>query len=96
VITTLSPSFDFFMYYFTLFITPMILACGVFFPVEQLPDWLQVIARWLPLGHAVALIRPLFFGTPPETPWLHVGMLLMIALGAFWLAVAFARRRFLQ
>lgn len=96
VITTLSPSFDFFMYYFTLFITPMILACGVFFPVEQLPAWLQAIAHWLPLWHAVALIRPLFFGSLPEAPWLHAGLLLFLALAAFWLAVVLARRRFLQ
>ncbi|HJQ64584.1 MAG TPA: ABC transporter permease, partial [Burkholderiales bacterium] len=36
IMTALSPSYDFFMYYFTLVITPMMLVCGVFFPVEQL------------------------------------------------------------
>ena len=32
--TALAPSYDFFMYYFTLVITPMMLLCGVFFPVD--------------------------------------------------------------
>src|SRR5512140_884191 len=36
IMTALSPNYDFFMYYFTLFITPMMLACGVFFPTDQL------------------------------------------------------------
>ena len=48
IITALSPSYDFFMYYFTLAITPMMLVCGVFFPVEQLPAWLQGVAQVLP------------------------------------------------
>ena len=34
IMTALSPSYDFFMYYFTLAITPMMLLCGVFFPVD--------------------------------------------------------------
>src|SRR5688500_6175474 len=59
VMTSLSPSYDFFMYYFTLAVTPMMLACGVFFPVEQLPAGLQAAAQVLPLTHAVELARPL-------------------------------------
>jgi lipooligosaccharide transport system permease protein len=41
VMNALSPSYDFFMYYFTLVMTPMTLLCGVFFPVTQLPAALQ-------------------------------------------------------
>ena len=37
VMTSLAPNYDFFMYYFTLVITPMVLLCGVFFPITQLP-----------------------------------------------------------
>src|SRR5690242_16419961 len=37
IVCAVAPSFDFFMYYFTLFITPMALLSGVFFPTEQLP-----------------------------------------------------------
>jgi lipooligosaccharide transport system permease protein len=96
IITALAPSYDFFMYYFTLFITPMVLLCGVFFPVEQLPPMVQAIAAWLPLSHSVELIRPLIFGALPERAWLHVGALLAITLAAFAVAIVLARRRLLK
>ena len=46
--TALSPSYDFFLYYFTLAITPMVLLCGVFFPVSQLPPFLQQVSTAAP------------------------------------------------
>ena len=67
VMTSLSPSYDFFMYYFTLAVTPMMLASGVFFPVEQLPGWLQAVSHVLPLTHAVELARPLMNGAVPAS-----------------------------
>jgi lipooligosaccharide transport system permease protein len=95
IITALSPSFDFFMYYFTLFITPMTLVSGVFFPVDQLPAFIQAISAWLPLTHSVALIRPLIFGQQPAHPLLNIAVLTAITLVAFWVAIRLARRRFL-
>ena len=59
IMTALSPSYDFFMFYMTLAITPMMLVSGVFFPVEQLPGWLQAVTAVLPLPHAVQVARPL-------------------------------------
>lgn len=96
IITALSPSFDFFMYYFTLFITPMVLVCGVFFPVDQLPALVQSVAGWLPLAHSVSLIRPLVFGQVPTHPWLDIAVLTATTVSAFWLAALLARRRFLK
>lgn len=96
IMTALAPSYDFFMYYFTLFITPMVLLCGVFFPVEQLPPLVQAIANWLPLSHAVQLVRPLVFGELPASPFLHIGALLLTTAAAFWLALTLARRRLLK
>jgi len=94
--TALAPSYDFFMYYFTLFITPMVLLCGVFFPMEQLPAAVQLIANWLPLAHAVQLVRPLVFGEIPVAPWLNLGVLLSITLIAFLIALHLTRRRLLK
>ena len=96
VMTALAPGFDFFMYYFTLFITPMTLLSGVFFPVEQLPAAFQALSALLPLSHAVRLARPLFFGEVPAQAWLHVGVLAGYACAAFWLALGLARRRLLK
>ena len=96
IVTALAPSYDFFMYYFTLFVTPMVLACGVFFPLEQLPPALQGVAGALPLSHAVRLVRPLLLGEMPADGLLHVAALLATAIVAFWLALVLTRRRLLN
>ncbi|HEY3430989.1 MAG TPA: ABC transporter permease [Rhodocyclaceae bacterium] len=96
IVTTLAPSYDFFMYYFTLFITPMTLLSGVFFPLTQLPLALQIVAQALPLTHAVALVRPLLLGTTPDNILLHVGMLLAVSLVSFAVALKLAQRRLLS
>ncbi|MGE5472110.1 MAG: ABC transporter permease [Bacteroidota bacterium] len=92
----LSPSYDFFMYYFTLFITPMTLVSGVFFPTDQLPRWLAVIGAWLPLAQGVALIRPLLAGQVPANAPLHILILLATAGIAFAIALRLTRRRLLK
>lgn len=96
IMTALAPSYDFFMYYFTLFITPMTLLSGVFFPLAQLPLPLQAAAQALPLTHAVELVRPLLAGQWPEHALLHVGVLLAITIAAFTIALKLARRRLLK
>jgi lipooligosaccharide transport system permease protein len=93
VMTSLSPSYDFFMYYFTLAITPMMLVSGVFFPLDQLPVWLQTIAQALPLTHAVALTRPLMSGAVPTDVIVHISVLAAYALTGFYVALVLARRR---
>jgi len=95
-VTVISPSYDFFMYYFTLFITPMVLLSGVFFPMDQLPATVRAMADILPLTHAVDLVRPLAFGVMPAQLIAHISVLAGITLAAFWLAVALARRRLLN
>jgi lipooligosaccharide transport system permease protein len=41
VVTAVAASYDFFLYYFTLVVTPMMLFSGVFFPLDHLPAGLQ-------------------------------------------------------
>jgi lipooligosaccharide transport system permease protein len=94
--TALAWNYDFFMYYFTLVITPMVLLCGVFFPVEQLPSAFQAIAAFLPLSHAVALARPLLLGRVPAGIALHLAVLLAYALVGFYAATVLLRRRLLK
>ncbi len=96
IITALAPSYDFFMYYFTLAITPMVLLCGVFFPVEQLPPGFQAFAQILPLTHAIALARPLMLGHVPGSILLHVAVLAAYAIVALAIALALFRRRLLK
>jgi len=96
VICTIAPSYDFFLYYFTLAVTPMFLFCGVFYPLDALPDFAQLLAQVLPLTHAVALVRPMLTELPLTAPLLHVGVLLLYAVTGFAVAARLARRRLLR
>ena len=93
VVTSLAPSYDFFMYYFTLVITPMIMLCGVFFPTERLPEAFQIAANFLPLTHATLLVRPLLLGSAPQDVALHVAVLAIYAAAGFALALTLFRGR---
>jgi lipooligosaccharide transport system permease protein len=96
IMTALSPSYDFFMYYFTLVMTPMMLLCGVFFPIAQLPGPIQAVTQVLPLTHAVELARPLMYGAVPADIALHVGMLVAYAVASTYVALVLTRRRLLK
>lgn len=47
--TAFIPSIDLFSFYYTLFITPMFLFSGVFFPIGTLPQWAQSLAWFSPV-----------------------------------------------
>jgi lipooligosaccharide transport system permease protein len=96
IMTALSPSYDFFMYYFTLAVTPMMLLSGVFFPVGQLPQAVQDVTVALPLTHAVALVRPLMHGVWPDNILLHLAVMALYAAVAFCIALVLVRRRLLK
>lgn len=95
-ITAISPSYDFFMYYFTLFITPMAMLCGVFYPMDALPQAVQWFSQLLPLAHATQLIRPLLFGEWPSHALWHILALLAYAGAGFYVALLLFRRRLLK
>ncbi|MEA2626797.1 MAG: lipooligosaccharide transport system permease protein [Candidatus Binatota bacterium] len=93
VVTVVSPSYDFFLYYFTLAVTPMFLFCGVFFPLSSLPAGARWVTSALPLTHAVELMRPLLTGSVPEHAFRNVAVLATYAVVFGYLAVVLARRR---
>ncbi len=83
------PTIDMFSFYFTLFLTPLFLFSGVFFPLEErLTDGWLVIAEILPLLHPVRLARAAFMG---EFTWLAVWDLAYI-LGVSAALLIWARR----
>jgi lipooligosaccharide transport system permease protein len=95
VMSALSPGYDFFNYYMTLFITPMFILCGVFYPIDSLPGPLQSFVQVLPLTHAVALLRPLVSDQTVTQPLLHIAVLLAYAAIGYYAAVVLVRRRLL-
>lgn len=94
IFNALAKGYDFFTYYFTLFLTPTMFLSGVFFPREQLPTAMRLVSDWLPLTAAVELIRPLFLGQWPAQGWLHLAVLVAYAVIGFWVALALTRKRF--
>lgn len=96
VMTALARSYDFFMYWFTLVLTPMMLLSGVFYPIAGMPGWLRVIADALPLTHAIELGRPLLLGRWPQQPLLHVAVLAAYGVAGIWLALVLFRRRLMR
>lgn len=93
IVTALAPGFEFFMYYFTLVITPMMVLCGVFFPVSQLPLALQNVSQLLPLTHAVDMARPLLNNSVPQNALLQIAVLVAYALAGFYASLVLFRRR---
>ena len=94
IFNALAKGYDFFSYYFTLFLTPMMFLSGVFFPRDQLPGIVRDISEWLPLTQAIALIRPLFLDQWPTDAALHLGVLALYALVAWKIALHLTKKRF--
>ncbi len=65
----------------------MFLFSGTFFPITQLPGWIQPVAYLTPLWHGVELTRAAALGIAPAwSAWVHVGYLLL------WFAAAHGHR----
>jgi lipooligosaccharide transport system permease protein len=78
-------------------IVPLFLFSGTFFPVTQLPGWLQVVARCTPLYQGVSLCRGLVLGR--VSPWDACGQaayLLVMLVGGVLAARITYRRRLVQ
>jgi lipooligosaccharide transport system permease protein len=96
VVTALAPSYDFFMFYQTLVLTPMLLLSGVFFPIAQLPAAARGAAEVLPLAHAIDLIRPAMLARPLDDALWHVAVLAAYAVGGFIVSAILFRRRMMK
>ena len=96
VFNAVAKGYDFFTYYFTLVITPMTFRSGVYFPIAQMPPWLQSVAQVLPLKAAVDLVRPLVLGTWPVDAARPLLILTAYAACGYYLALVLTRRRFFR
>jgi lipooligosaccharide transport system permease protein len=95
-VNAVASGYDFFSYYMTLLLTPMMMLSGVFFPLERLPAAVQAVSRTLPLYHGVELTRPLLAGSWPAQAAMHLAVLAAYALAGLYLATVLTRRRLLK
>ncbi len=96
VFTSLVPNIETFNIPIFLFITPMFLFSGTFFPLDQLPGWARLLAQLLPLTHLVALTRALTMGYLDWALLGNLAYLLVFCLIMFPLAVARMRQRLIK
>jgi lipooligosaccharide transport system permease protein len=78
-------------------IVPMFLFSGTFFPISQLPDWLEPLAAVVPLWHGVELARGMALGIPTTwPPVFHVAYLLAWIVGGTLVAFRTFSRKLRQ
>ena len=79
---------------FRFVILPMFLFSGTFFPIDQLPGWLQPVAYVTPLWHGVELCRSSAIGFDTTLhPIAHVGYLALWTSIGWWFAQRNLRKR---
>jgi lipooligosaccharide transport system permease protein len=76
-------------------ITPLFLVAGTFFPIDQLPEGLQVIANVNPLYQLVQLVRDAAFGFE-AADLLRIAALVAFATAMWRLAVRQLSRRLID
>jgi lipooligosaccharide transport system permease protein len=96
IITSFAPNFDFFTYYTELFISPMFFFSGVFFPLDKMPQGVQLLSQVLPLTHAARISRAVFSGTYDISLAYNFLYLFLVLAAAFYLAVFFMKRRLIK
>jgi lipooligosaccharide transport system permease protein len=80
-------SIENFSYIVSAVLTPLFLVAGTFFPLDNLPEWAQVLAQLNPLHHCVELVRHAAFGFEGWTDVLRLGALVAFGLLTWRVAI---------
>ena len=92
--TAVTPGIDTLNYPSFLFITPMSLFSGTFFPLTLMPIALQYVAlALLPLTHIVAIMRMFTLGTVSPVLLLHLAWIIMVTVLCCIVAINLMRKR---
>ena len=84
---------DYLSYYWTLFLTPMFMFSGIFFPLDRLPGWIQGLAWFMPLHHAVELMRALLLHGDPAAAARAALWIVVVTAALFVVPLNMLRRR---
>ncbi|MGA9477022.1 MAG: ABC transporter permease, partial [Desulfobacterales bacterium] len=94
--TGIVPTIDMFNLPIFLFVTPMFLFSGTFFPVSNLPLWAQPVALVFPLYHLTELARCFSLGARETPPVLSILYLLLFFMIFAVLSLRAMRRRLIK
>ena len=68
-----------------IFLLPLTLFSGSFFPLDILPDWLAVVIRWTPLSQGIEMMRMCTLGTIDAGIFIHLAYFsVFIAAGLYF------------
>jgi lipooligosaccharide transport system permease protein len=96
-VAAIARSIDNFSYVQSGLLTPLFLIAGTFFPIEGLPDAIQVVAQVNPLYHCVQLVRDLVvMGIDPWADLGHLAFLVVFGLITWRLAIWRLRERLID
>jgi len=96
VMTSLAKTFQWFNYYTELYLAPMFLFSGVFFPLDDFPNWVRLMANALPLTHAVHLSRQLIVGKPGLDTLVTLIVLFALSYALFCLSIQCIKKRLVK
>jgi lipooligosaccharide transport system permease protein len=91
-----SKSIDNFSYIVSAVLTPLFLVAGTFFPLDGLPEVIQVLAELNPLHHTVELVRHAAFGFEGWTDLLRLGALVAFGLAMWRVAIHAMTRKLID
>lgn len=92
-VTAVAGSYESFNYFLTLFLTPMMVFSGIWFPASRLPAWLTHVVLIFPTPHAVTVARYLFYGGGVVMPIIGILFLAASAPPLIWCAMRLVKRR---
>lgn len=75
LIASFAPTQQGFQLFMQMLVFPMIFLAGVFFPVDSVPSWMQVLSKVNPATYGVDAIRQVFLGSSPAGAGLGVSVL---------------------
>lgn len=85
LVASYAKKYDSFTYSISGFIVPMSLFSGTYFPLKDLPTWIQQVAWFLPLTHCVQLIRGLLLNQENPNTVLNLSyMITMTLITSVW------------
>jgi lipooligosaccharide transport system permease protein len=74
------PGIDSFSYFYTLFMTPLFLFSGIFFPLDAMPRVVADLASFTPLYHLVNICRAFSSGTIGAALWSIVCLIAFVVV----------------
>jgi lipooligosaccharide transport system permease protein len=94
--TGIIPTIDMFNLPIFLFITPMFLFSGTFFPVSGIPKWAGIFTLIFPLYHLVELTRFFCIGAMESNAAFNLIYLALFTVVFGWLAIGAMKRRLIN